>query len=277
MATTTYFTVEGEILGEDRAGTKRDYVPDPLGSVRALLNSSQSQTDTYSYWPYGETQASTGSSANPMRFIGSLGGRHDHANRSYFRVRELEKRCSRWLTVDPLWPRSRAYDLAWGNPVSYADPTGMDPPIPAPGPGVNRYALPYGFDYLTNCCEALTKSLPGNFYWFKRMVQTGGPWDYKHGKPPFEYGFYQPVGNFHYGYMAACAGIPLEFALRAAGWAQIGSGTSQRGWGDPFGDPPYGDDPYDQLLIRAGWLEAAGQLASLKCQCAEMGYAVIGK
>lgn len=124
MATTTYFTVEGEILGEDRAGTKRDYVPDPLGSVRALLNSSQSQTDTYSYWPYGETQASTGSSANPMRFIGSLGGRHDHANRSYFRVREFEKRCSRWLTVDPLWPSQPTYAYALNNPATYRDPSG---------------------------------------------------------------------------------------------------------------------------------------------------------
>ena len=56
----SYLSVEGEILSETRNGVERDYLPDPLGSTAALLDSSQTKTDTYFYWPYGETRSHTG-------------------------------------------------------------------------------------------------------------------------------------------------------------------------------------------------------------------------
>lgn len=51
MATVVnYTTVNGVILSENRAGIKRDYMRDGLGSTIALLDSTQTQTDTYFYW-----------------------------------------------------------------------------------------------------------------------------------------------------------------------------------------------------------------------------------
>jgi len=69
MATTRYTVIDGEILSENRAGVKRDYVPDPLGSTLALLDSTQTQTDTFSYYPYGEVASRTGTTATPFQYV----------------------------------------------------------------------------------------------------------------------------------------------------------------------------------------------------------------
>ncbi|PAN93624.1 hypothetical protein CIW64_02735 [Enterobacter cloacae] len=86
------------------------------------------------------------------------------------------------------------------------------------------------------------------YVWFYQMVRNHGPWDYKQGRAE-----YANFGNFHYGAVGAAAGIPDGVLLRGAGTAQILAGTS-----DPVefakyqGAYAYGDDPVDQLWIRAG-------------------------
>jgi len=79
-------------------------------------------------------------------------------------------------------------------------------------------------------------------------VRSYGPWDYKYqwGKQ------YANFGNFCYGAVGTAAGIPEEVLLRAAGWAQHGAGTSRSGYGNWYGSSPYGDDPNDQVWIKAG-------------------------
>ena len=72
MGVVSYYTVNGEILSETRDGVERDYLPDSLGSTVALLDSSQNLTDTFSYWPYGEVQARTGTNPTPFQFGGTL-------------------------------------------------------------------------------------------------------------------------------------------------------------------------------------------------------------
>ena len=54
MGTVRYTNFNGRIVSENRNGVLRDYVADPLGSTVALLDGSQTRTDTFSYWPYGE-------------------------------------------------------------------------------------------------------------------------------------------------------------------------------------------------------------------------------
>lgn len=71
MATTTYTVVNGEVLEENRGGTIRGYVPDVMGSTIALLNSSQTMTDTWVYWPFGEVKTRTGSTQTPFAFQGA--------------------------------------------------------------------------------------------------------------------------------------------------------------------------------------------------------------
>lgn len=54
MPTVRYTTINGEVIAEKRNGARRLYVPDPLGSTVALLDNTQTQVDTATYWPYGE-------------------------------------------------------------------------------------------------------------------------------------------------------------------------------------------------------------------------------
>ena len=58
-----YTVIDGEIIAEKRNGVRSLYVPDPLGSTVALLDNTQAQTDTFSYWPYGENDTRTGATA----------------------------------------------------------------------------------------------------------------------------------------------------------------------------------------------------------------------
>src|SRR5437588_9857996 len=78
MPTVRYTTINGEIIAEKRDGVRRLYVPDPLGSTVALLDSMQTQTDTFSYWPYGEERTRTGTTPTPFRFVGTAGYYRPH-------------------------------------------------------------------------------------------------------------------------------------------------------------------------------------------------------
>ncbi|MBL1149694.1 MAG: hypothetical protein HND42_05735 [Armatimonadetes bacterium] len=73
MPTVRYTVMDGEIVSENRNGTIRDYVPDPLGSTIALLDQNQNITDTFSYWPYGEERTRTGTTPTPFKYFGCAG------------------------------------------------------------------------------------------------------------------------------------------------------------------------------------------------------------
>src|SRR5438046_8296858 len=89
MPTVRYTTVNGEVIAEKRAGVRRLYLPDPLGSTVALLDNTQAQTDTFTYWPYGEERVRTGTTPTPFRFVGTAGYYRDSPTRAYVRARSL--------------------------------------------------------------------------------------------------------------------------------------------------------------------------------------------
>src|SRR5207248_7096429 len=97
MPTVRYTTINGEIIAEKRAGVRKLYVPDPVGSTVALLDSTQSQTDSFQYWPYGEERVRTGTTPTPFRFGGTRGYYRDSASRIYVRARTLATNRARWL------------------------------------------------------------------------------------------------------------------------------------------------------------------------------------
>src|SRR5438309_10278561 len=97
-----YTVVNGEVLSENRTAVKHDYLPDPLGSTVALLDNSQAQTDTFTYWPYGEVNTRTGATATPFQFVGTRGYYRDSASKTYVRARYLDTQKGRWLTQDPI-------------------------------------------------------------------------------------------------------------------------------------------------------------------------------
>ena len=91
MAMKVRYTVfDGEIVSENRGGVLRDYVPDPLGSTVALLDSTQAQTDTFEYWPYGEAKTRTGATLAPFQYLGTTGYYRDSAGKDYVRTRVLD-------------------------------------------------------------------------------------------------------------------------------------------------------------------------------------------
>ncbi len=66
-----YTSVNGEVIAENRGGVRKLYLPDPLGSTLALVDNTQTKTDTFTYWPYGEEASRTGSTPTPFRFVGT--------------------------------------------------------------------------------------------------------------------------------------------------------------------------------------------------------------
>jgi len=127
MPVTNYLTVDGEILSEVRDTTTRDYVPDPLGSTLLLLDTTQTITDRFDWWPYGELRSHTGSSATPFGYVGTMGYYADQvSDRLYVRARYLRPQTGRWQTVDPLWPEQNAYEYAYAAPTTYVDDTGEE-------------------------------------------------------------------------------------------------------------------------------------------------------
>lgn len=85
------------------------------------------------------------------------------------------------------------------------------------------------------------------FSWFYSKVRNSGDWDYKKGQSQYE-----SFGNFHYGAVGTAAGFSEAVLLRAAGAAQSLAGTSTEEFGRWWAEAPYGDDPVDQVWIKAG-------------------------
>lgn len=127
MATIAVYTnFGGRTLKENRGGTKRGYVPDPLGSTKALVDSSGAVTDTWEYWPYGEVESHTGPSATPFTFVGTLGYFKDAVSKlTYVRARFYQAFTGQWMTKDPIWPSEQAYRYAASIPILLVDPTGL--------------------------------------------------------------------------------------------------------------------------------------------------------
>lgn len=124
-----YTTIDGEVIAENRNGVYKTYVPDPLGSTVAMLDKTQTQTDTFSYWPYGEVNTRTGITPTPFQFVGTRGYFQDSASKTYVRARYQDTQKARWLNQDPIGFNGRdwnTYRYALGRPVSFSDPSGLD-------------------------------------------------------------------------------------------------------------------------------------------------------
>jgi len=131
-----YDVLEGEVLGEKRDASRYLYLPDPLGSINHLLDTSQTIAGTYVYFPYGEVQSHTGPDT-PLQFVGGLGYYTGVVNREYVRARWYRPDLGRWQTRDPIgfgggdwnlygYVRGRAITAADRNGLGY-HPCALDP------------------------------------------------------------------------------------------------------------------------------------------------------
>jgi RHS repeat-associated protein len=125
-----YTVVNGEIIAEKRNGVRKLYVPDALGSTVALLDNTQTPTDTFTYWRYGEVNTRTGTTATPFQFVGTQGYHSDTSGKTYVRARYLDSQKVRWLTEDPIGLSGAGWSVyvyAGNNPTAWTDPGGLRP------------------------------------------------------------------------------------------------------------------------------------------------------
>jgi hypothetical protein len=87
-ATTATYTQEpdefGNLISQNRGGTKSYYHFDALGSTRELTDENENVTDTNMYDAWGVNVASSGTTENPFRWVGEVGYYFDEAIGEYY-------------------------------------------------------------------------------------------------------------------------------------------------------------------------------------------------
>jgi len=142
MGTVRYTNFGGQLVSESRNSVKRDYVPDPLGSTVALLDNSQTKTDTFAYWPFGTVRTRSGATDTPFQFIGTVGCRTETPGTSYVRARQMSSQYGRWQVVDPLSLGQGLYVYVDNSPTTLVDPAGLQANQPAPKPCASLLQFP---------------------------------------------------------------------------------------------------------------------------------------
>ena len=85
-----------------RSGASKFYHADALGSVRLLSDSSQVISDSYLYEAFGKLVASSGSTTNPLKFVGAENYYDDGASGLLLLgVRYYDPKVGRFVSVDP--------------------------------------------------------------------------------------------------------------------------------------------------------------------------------
>ena len=185
------------------------------------------------------------------------------------------------------------------NPTTYIDPSGLQRALPVPPwregigaagmgtpttePDCNTWApsqhlsglptsgvrppLPPGASYVNNCCEA--KKHWGDVGWFQQQMHAHGPMDYKYQGMAYDDG-----GNCNYGIVAACAGIPMSWAIHAAGKVKMGQPTYDPSFGTWYGAWPCGNAPDKQALIIRCYCDAIRNARAFadKCNASARGF-----
>jgi RHS repeat-associated protein len=100
------------------------YHHDGLGSTRLLTTAAGASSATYTYDPYGNLTASTGTASNPFLYAGQY---RDAESGFYFlRARFYDPSTGQFLSRDPLVATTRSpYGYVNDNPLNGKDPSGL--------------------------------------------------------------------------------------------------------------------------------------------------------
>jgi RHS repeat-associated protein len=90
------------VAAENRGGTRSRYVGNAIGSTIALLSTSQTASDTWSYMPYGESTRILGSTPTKLLFVGGSSCRQDNSMNTLMGHRVLDVVKGRFKTQDPI-------------------------------------------------------------------------------------------------------------------------------------------------------------------------------
>jgi RHS repeat-associated protein len=226
-------------------------------TVTDTANQLRWQWDTSPFGEFSPNQnpAGLGTFTFRLRFPGQYLDQETGLFYNYFR--DYDPQTGRYVQADPIGQRGgvNVYTYANLNPLLRSDRLGLlpgeipeepfvpadpsfcpCPPVPQAPPGVS-------------CNANIAQSQGKGPIWVYQQSRNSGPFDYKQQGQQYE-----AFGNFNFGAIAAAAGLAAGTIQRGAGAAQMMAGTSLPQWGQPFGAPPYGDDPTDQEFINQGIL-----------------------
>ncbi|MEU3552221.1 RHS repeat-associated core domain-containing protein [Streptomyces longwoodensis] len=111
----------GTLVAMRSGGASQYYLTDAQNSVTGLVDASGKRTATYSYGPYGETRANSGTN-QPFRYTSAYldpSGLYKMGARSY------DPNLGRFTQPDPSGQEQNAYLYAAGDPINQSDPTGL--------------------------------------------------------------------------------------------------------------------------------------------------------
>jgi len=97
---------------------------DQLGSTRLLSDAAGVPQATYTYDPYGNLIANTGTLTNPMRFAGQY--QDSESGLYYLRARYYDSATGQFLSFDPAaFATRQPYAYVANNPLNDSDPSGL--------------------------------------------------------------------------------------------------------------------------------------------------------
>ena len=124
--TERFYSVNGQMMGYESGGVKKDFLTDHLGSITAEIDQTQTRTYDTRYSAYGRNNWSIGTGCG-FGWVGSYGYRETglfHMSH-YVRARHYSYVTGAWSTVDPLWPDESTYGYVAGRAPNSKDPSGL--------------------------------------------------------------------------------------------------------------------------------------------------------
>ncbi len=144
---------------------------DSVGSTIGISGQAGSYLDSYSYLPFGEVSSASGSLPNPFQYNGQAGVMAQGNGLDYMRSRWYDPSQGRFTQSDPmgLAGGTNLYAYAGNNPVSFADPSGLNPAVVIVGDLILSPELGAAVSGLEEgvvatvpaCAEAANTLLPG--------------------------------------------------------------------------------------------------------------------
>lgn len=127
----TSFIQGDQICGMRQGSSYYWYIPDGLGTVRLVLDSSGNVTGSYASDEFGQQVSVSGSVEKPHTYTGALGVRNEWGSDSqllYARQRWYDPQLGRWLSADPIGFAGglNLYNYVENNPINSSDPSGLE-------------------------------------------------------------------------------------------------------------------------------------------------------